>query len=488
MGSRRTMDGAENVYAAAQKWIDCALRADDSLFTPGKVIWSSHWLGALDNLVSERSGSPLETLEPQSVDVPAEVHQLMAEVFYVNLLIPHGPSNKREQVERVLRGTPGVEIPSELVAGLEDGLIGTGMYHSGRASNLKFLIAFAGQWKDESSGERERRLGDPYEFKKFAYEVEVANRSLREAILHLVFPDTFEAIVNVDHKRMIANTFSRFVEQKTGDVDRALKQIRPRLEAEHGDDIHFYEDPIRIKWDDKYKPNLWNEFIGRAQTMVNAGVIEIEGEKNFKSDIGKKLAVAREAVLKGSPDWPRLLRAGLTGIGTHPLPWRVSDQFRNWINDSPDNVKALQAFWAEGDLSVIDRIRPFTSIIPRAVASRPGATTNLASVLLMGLDTEQYPPFKITAFRRATERTGYVMPERDADEAALYEHALGFLDRLIEEASKRGLSLRHRLDAQTVAYRTMVASLSRTYRRGRRRPTPNTGNRPQFPCRRVAPH
>ena len=77
----------------------------------------------------------------------------------------------------------------------------------------------------------------------------------------------------------------------------------------------------------------------------------------------------------------------------------------------------------------------------------------------MGLDAERYPPFKIRAFREAYERTGYDMPERGADEAALYEHALDFLDRLIEEASKRGLSLRHRLDAQTIAYRTMVASL-----------------------------
>ena len=47
MGSRKTHEGAEAVYAAAQKWVDCALRKDDSLFTPGKPIWSSRWLGEL---------------------------------------------------------------------------------------------------------------------------------------------------------------------------------------------------------------------------------------------------------------------------------------------------------------------------------------------------------------------------------------------------------------------------------------------------------
>ena len=217
--------------------------------------------------------------------------------------------------------------------------------------------------------------------------------------------------------------------------------------------------------------NPWDEFIRRAKVMVKAGIIEIEDEKIYKSDIGKKLAVAREAVLKGSPEWPRLLRVGLTGFKFHPLPWQISDQFRNWIIESSDNVKALQAFWAEGDLSVIDRIRPFSNILPRTVASRPGAITNLASVLLMGLDAEQYPPFKITAFKEAYERTGYDMPERGADEAALYEHALGFLERLIEEASERGLTLRHRLDAQTIAYRTVVASLPEPLREEEDDPT-----------------
>ena len=457
MGSRRTGDSADKIYAAAQEWVVRALRTDDSLFTSGKAIWSSQWLEELQR-VADEGGTNLPWLESQSLDVPPEVHQLMAEAFYVDLLIPHGPLNKREQVEQVLRGVPGVEVPSKFLACL-GGLVGTGMYHSTRSINLAFLIEFARQWKERASSEHNRLLSNPWKFKKFAYQVEVANRSLREAILHLVFPDTFEAIVNVEHKRMIANAFSHFVEQKTGDVDRALQQIRPRLEAEHGDGIHLYEVPLRMQWDDSYKPNLWDEFIGRAKALVNAGIIEMEGEKQYKSDIGEKLRTARKAVLKSAPEWPQLLRAGLTGFKSHPLPWQISDQFRNWITESSDNVTALQAFWAEGDLSVIDRTRPFSNILPRAVASRPGATTNLASVLLMGLDAERYPPFKITAFKGAYERTGYDMPERDADEAALYEHALGFLDRVIEEAAERGLTLRHRLDAQTIAYRTVVASL-----------------------------
>ena len=47
MGSRRTGNGVEKVYTAAEAWIDRALRTDDALFTPGKPIWTSENLGEL---------------------------------------------------------------------------------------------------------------------------------------------------------------------------------------------------------------------------------------------------------------------------------------------------------------------------------------------------------------------------------------------------------------------------------------------------------
>ena len=37
MTARVTWDGVESAYAAAGAWVDCALRADGSLFTPGET-------------------------------------------------------------------------------------------------------------------------------------------------------------------------------------------------------------------------------------------------------------------------------------------------------------------------------------------------------------------------------------------------------------------------------------------------------------------
>ena len=477
MGSKKTHDGAEKVYEAAQRWVDRALRADGSLFTPGNDIWSSRWLGELRTRFLDRPDEGgdtfLEKLQRQLEGSPPQVYQLMGEALYCYFLVVWTKDSANEQrvIDAVLGWSPApVAIPPDLVAGLTPGIANPGVaFHTYRPFQVGFLIEFAEQFKAREPGDQKRLLHDPWEFKDFLLAMRCRSQLLqdnqntpriqRQALLHLVHPDAFEGTVSVEQKESIAGAqaFQEFVTEETSDVDRKLQQIRRGLAGELGRDFDFYDPDIRIRWDPD--SNLWDEFIRRANAMVNAGIIEIEGEKKYKSKIGEKLAAAREAILKNSPEWPQLLRAGLTGFKTHPLPWQASDRFRKWINASPDNAQALQDLWTEGSLSVTDRIRPFSSVLPRDVASRPGLFTNLTSVLLMGLDVEQYPPFKITAFKEAYERTGYDMPERSADEATLYEHALGFLDRVIEEAFKRGLTLRHRLDAQTIAYRTIVASL-----------------------------
>ena len=98
-------------------------------------------------------------------------------------------------------------------------------------------------------------------------------------------------------------------------------------------------------------------------------------------------------------------------------------------------------------------VRDFAEILPdSALRGSVGNRTNVISVLLMGLDAENYPPYRVRLFTEAYRRTGYPTPDRQADEADVYEHAWGFLDRFIDEARERGVELRHRLDAQSVVW------------------------------------
>ncbi len=466
MGSRLTGDGVEKVYAAAGKWVESALRTDDSLFTPGKSIWSSRWLGELHerflNQPDEGNRNFFEKLGDQLEGSPAEVYQLMGEVLYVHYLILAKVGNKQQQIKRVLeRSRAPVDIPPELIAGLQSGFIDPGPGKMHIPFQVGTLIESIEQWKEHEPHERDRLLDDPWAFKDFLFARRFRSRLLtnnqntgdleRHVLLHIVFPDSFERILRNDKERIAkSKAFARFVVEQTTDVDRAIEQIRQGIEAETGKVFDFYEEDIVSKWKGSTQPpaNPWDEFVKRAKAYVDKGVLETEVE--YKVEIGRKLTEAREAVLAGSDGWGSLVKRGIAGNLINGIE---QARFRDWIDESPnDALIALQALWTEDGDFVSEGVRDFCDLLPRSASSGSGVRTTVASVLLMGIDAERFPPFRITVFNKAYERTGYDKPERNADEAALYDHALGFLDRFIKEADERRLPLRHRLAAQSLVW------------------------------------
>ena len=470
MGSRKTGDGAERVYQAASTWVERALRSDDSLFTPGEPIWSRRWLGELRERFldkpEELKGTFVQKLRQQLAGSPPEVYQLMGEVLYVHTLTLVKVGNKQQRVQEVLGWSPApVEIPPELIAGLKTGFINQGIGNVLIRFQLGSLIEYIEQWKEQEPSERSRLLDDPWAFKDFLVarrfrSLLLANsqnrgRMQREALLHTVFPDTFETITFVDHKRFVAEAkaFARFVADQTTDVDRVIQQIRQGIEAEKGKDFDFYDDDVVSKWRGPAQPDPWDDFVRRAREYVDTGKLESD-EIEYKVEIGRKLAAAREAVLAGTDGWSSLVKKGIASN----LIYHISQvKFRDWVDRFPDEVqRALKEIWTANDLSGSERVRAFCHSLPQSANSGAGTRMNIASVLLMGLDVKQYPPFKVTVFKKAYERTGYDQPGQGADEAALYEHALGFLDRFIEEARTRGLTLRHRLDAQSLVWSTLA--------------------------------
>ena len=196
----------------------------------------------------------------------------------------------------------------------------------------------------------------------------------------------------------------------------------------------------------------WEEFIERAKAYVDTGRLESK-EIEYKVEIGQALSAARQAVMTGASDWADLIRSGVVKNHNYLVHFTQLDNLRKWVEGSEgEALNALRVIWSESDSSVSDRIRAFSEQFPRSVTSGPGTRANVISLLLMGLDVWRFPPFHITVFDSAFDQTGWGKLERGADEATLYEYALGFLDLFIEKAAKRGLTLRHRLDAQSVVW------------------------------------
>ena len=265
----------------------------------------------------------------------------------------------------------------------------------------------------------------------------------REALLHLVHTDTFQAIVSTDHKEKISKTFADLVTLPTDDVDRQLEQIRPASRPSTGQ-ATVSSTSLKSK-------TSGVEGHHRRPPVTTSGTSSLDAPRRMSTPDdwkARRLNTSAKwvetswarvnAVLASASHWNDLLKHALRTRVGHPIAWTLLSDFNTWCGEHLEEaLGALQALWAEDDLSDAERIRAFTNILPdSALRGAVGNSTNVISVLLMGLDVEQYPPFRVTLFDRAYGSTGYGQPERGADEAALYEHALGFLDRFIEEAAE----------------------------------------------------
>lgn len=95
------------IYDAAAKWKDRCLRADNSVFSDNKSLWTSSLLDELDQRfvknLDEGEGDFLSKLKAQLSACSPECRQLMAETIWLLLLFPSniGATKKRENVHEV---------------------------------------------------------------------------------------------------------------------------------------------------------------------------------------------------------------------------------------------------------------------------------------------------------------------------------------------------------------------------------------------------
>ena len=268
MTARNTGDGAEQVYAAAQKWVNCALRSDDSLFTPGKPIWTRELLGVLHDQVLNRpdvgDGNFWEKLQQQLPASPPEAYQLMGEVLYLHYLPLYiNPATKEASVNRVLRWSPQpVAIPAEICAGFQQGFVALGAGKALIRYQVGTLIETVEQWKALPGDKAERLTQEPWACQEFLAGLRFHSRLLggkpnkgrggHHLLLHSIFPDTFEPMLSKFKRQIVeAKAFAPFVVNPNEEVDRVIQQIRRGIEAELGRDFSFHDCDIRRYWNPK---------------------------------------------------------------------------------------------------------------------------------------------------------------------------------------------------------------------------------------------
>lgn len=256
--AKRQIAGADVIYGVADRWVNAALRSDDSLFTPGTAIWS---LANVEELFERTHGNPqvskeedFETKLKRQLDgAEPVIHQLAAEelTVYFLLTMAVGAKRKRELIDSILDSVPGAaRVPADVARSFEVGLVNPGTaYNTHRPMQLWFLLDFVRTFKRLPKPEQTKILEDPWAVRDFLFQLdEKFAQTMREGLLHLVHPETFEAITSRGDKKRLASAFHQFVTDDHANVDRQIAEIREGLVPTYGHNFDFYKSGLKDEW------------------------------------------------------------------------------------------------------------------------------------------------------------------------------------------------------------------------------------------------
>jgi 5-methylcytosine-specific restriction protein B len=450
---------ARRTYEGTARFVDAALRRDDSLFTPGRAIWTKHLLDELDERFIQRPDMRADVgfeakLRDQLAGASPAAVQLMGEVMYLYYLPARwnvGGAAKRSRIGEVLSWSPAtVSMPGDLDAILDDG-VGSGgsSFSTRKPAILAQLIRYVRAWKALDQASRDGALDDPWAFKAFigGIPVEEGAYFAREALLHMVHPDTFERIFSRSEKRRLVDALKDFAPAE-GDNDRRIWELRQLVGARIGTDFDWYETiPARALWRPFDDP--WTGYIFWAGRFKALSVFDKE-ERDYKLVIAEHMSAARAAVLAGADDWVAKLKRAY-GSPNNITSYFAHGSFLRWVEANPDVARGLLAELWDGSGEPLDRFETFINAVPREAVAGRGGRTNVLALLLLAIDAYGLPPFKVTALQRS-----YGLVKFDAGpgdpEIDLYRRSLRFYDKVLERGKTDGLELRDRLDAQGVMY------------------------------------
>lgn len=206
-----------------------------------------------------------------------------------------------------------------------------------------------------------------------------------------------------------------------------------------------------------------DDYLRRAQEFIKAGRLDSQ-ELDYKLKAAAALGKVREALF--SPGYTSLidnLSLLKKGFSANLASWQARDLVLRWFDwNESEAMDALYALWVDDDVPPGERIRESLRGVPRKLDYKGkafhfgGVNQRLRafSALLIGLDPEQYPPFKVKEFKALYEYLDYPPPPVDADEGETYEYALTFLDSLVKRAQEMEFDRPcNRLEAQSIVFR-----------------------------------
>ncbi|MBL7492509.1 AAA family ATPase [Frankia sp. AgB1.9] len=253
------MSGEELVYAAALQVLERGFVQDDSVFTPGRAIWTQANARELASRLAHPSAgagsSFLDKLRSELAGAGLEVVQLAAELIYFHLLpgsVMKG-TTKRVAIRGVFGGMDGaVRLPADLDAALDSGVLKVGVaYNTYRAAQVTWLAEVVAHLKNEPEQARSAFLADPWVLRELLDQLpNTTAAGQRRALLHLAFPDVFLNSLRADHPAAIMQAFSDQIEPlpASGDIEIDFAAFWQAMRAKYRQPVNFFQSPWREQW------------------------------------------------------------------------------------------------------------------------------------------------------------------------------------------------------------------------------------------------
>ncbi|BEL03978.1 hypothetical protein Q0Z83_021690 [Actinoplanes sichuanensis] len=247
-------DSPAQVYALAEEIRQRCLGRLDSLLSPGTQVWTA---AAAEELIERFVHAPdlssktfLEKLQTQLAGASSQAIRLMAELAVIYELTPVnvGVPAKRRMVEGVLALSGAADpLPDRVLEAFTGGVANPGTWYMTRPDvQLTFLIRSVVALTALTDEDRAGVTSDPWLFRDLLGSVPLGSGyNQRAALLHLMFPDTFESIVASQDRGRILDFYAERLTTRSGDDDRDMLLLREALADENGEPIHFYRPP----WD-----------------------------------------------------------------------------------------------------------------------------------------------------------------------------------------------------------------------------------------------
>ncbi|MBH0130559.1 AAA family ATPase [Salinibacterium sp. NK8237] len=253
-------EAQEKVIEGARLYVDRALTRGESVFVPGRQLWTEAVTGELEAHFVAAEAIPgktfMEQVAIQLAEVSDDAKLLMAELVAFQLLPAStdsiGEQAKRARVNGILQLMEHpVLIPAEVDSVFPFGSFNPGMRMANNlGAAMTIIVNFAIAWVRIPEEERDELLTDPWTFRDWILTIPGERfPSQRHALEYLIHPAFFVSIVSNDHKELIREAFIGEIATSTNDLDRDLLAITVALQVKSGAPISYYSSELRLIWD-----------------------------------------------------------------------------------------------------------------------------------------------------------------------------------------------------------------------------------------------